>query len=155
MTCGECRYINGVFLSMGFCDKFFRDVRTDRAACSAFAKPQVAKRAYVAPETKIQTPTSEPQQKEIVMPKRRRSHTLISKLTHEEKLTLITDYRTVPISELAKRYGVSHKCLLRTLSKLGVTLRKRGQVTKTGKEKQMAGVKGYFANRRDDERTHN
>lgn len=155
MTCGECKYINGVCLSTGFCDKFFHEVRTDRVACSFFGKPTPVKLTHITPAIVAPTAPIEPiPQPHYIEPsvKRKRSHSLIGKLTPEERLKLITDYHSVPMGDLAARYGVSRKCLLRTLKEMGVTLRKRGQATKEGKAKQMAGVKGYFENRRNQKK---
>lgn len=145
--CGDCKHINGVCMSVGFCDKKFCEVRVDRPACSAFGRNKPAKRAYVAPKT-ADAPKVEPQPAVENKPKRKRSHSLLSKLTVEERLYLITAYYNEPIAEIQAKFGVSRMCLLRTLKQLGVIVRKRGQVTKAGKERQMKGVKKHFADRR-------
>ena len=145
--CGDCKHINGVCMSVGFCDKKFCEVRVDRPACSAFGRNKPAKRVYVAPKT-VDAPKADPQPVVETKPKRKRSHSLLSKLTAEERLYLITAYYNEPIAEIQAKFGVSRMCLLRTLKQLGVIVRKRGQVTKAGKERQMKGVKKHFADRR-------
>lgn len=134
-------------MSVGFCDKKFCEVRVDRPACSAFGRNKPAKRAYVAPNT-ADAPKVEPQPVFETKPKCKRSHSLLSKLTAEERLYLITAYYNEPIAEIQAKFRVSRMCLLRTLKALGVIVRKRGQVTKAGKERQMKGVKKHFADRR-------
>ena len=142
-------------MSIGFCEKFFHEVRTDRVACSSFDKPTPVKPMHITPAIVATVapikPMPKPQRIETSA-KRKRSHSLISKLTPEERLKLITDYHSVPMGDLAARYGVSRKCLLRTLKEMGVTTRKRGQATKEGKAKQMVGVKCYFENRRNQKK---
>lgn len=151
MKCGECKYINGVCLNAGFCDKHFREVRTDRDACSD-GKPKPVRLTHITPAATAPIAPVEPitmPLHEEVFPKHKRPQSLLSRLTPADRLNLIRDYHRVPIEDLAKQYGVSGKCLLRTLKQMGVTLRKRGRTTQEGKAKQMAGVKGYFENRRN------
>ena len=153
-TCGECKHINGVCLSVGFCDKKFCEVHTDRYACSDFKRSKPAKRAYVSPKT-VNTPKPQPViaepkpvTKQQTITKRKRPHSLLSKLTAEDRLYLIRAYYNEPIADIQAKFGVSRMCLLRTLKALGVMVRKRGEVTKAGKERQMKGVKKHFAERR-------
>ena len=161
-TCGECKYINGVCLMQGFCDKHFHDVRTDRIACKSFAnrKKAAEKPATMpvpettpapAPVVEPQPVVSQPQPQHTRVTKGKRSHALIKRLSHEEKEYLITSYFEVPVGDLAAHFGVSRMCLLRTLKQLGVKIRKRGQSTKVGKANSVAGVKKYFADKRNHE----
>ncbi len=127
--CGDCRHINGVCACVGFCDKHFREVRTDRPACTAFGRRKPAK------------PVAQPRCK-------RGTVSFLERLTPVERMYLITAYHHEPMAQIQARFGVSRMCLLRTLKELGVNVRKRGEVTKAGKERQMTGLKRHFAERR-------
>ncbi len=163
--CGDCKHINGICLNVGFCDRRFCEVRLDRPACSAdFERNRPARREYVTPKTALLPKAktrhmAEPQPVVAEQPdvevkpqhtktKRVCSFSLLSRLTTEERLYLIKAYYDEPIADIQAKFGVSRMCLLRTLKALGVQVRRRGQVTKAGKESQMNGVKKHFAERR-------
>ena len=151
-TCGKCKHINGVCLSVGFCDKKFCEVRTDRPACSAFGckRKPVAKAAKPLPV--VEQPKPQP---DIVEPQPAaqtkstgRSHSLLNRLTSVERLYLITHYDNTPMSVLAAKFGVSTVCLLRTIKQLGVKTRRKGHSTDAGQLKSVAGVRKHFAERK-------
>ena len=159
--CGDCRHINGVCACVGFCDKHFREVRTDRPACTAFGRRKPAKPVRKAPTEDAPTtePVKEPQsivetkpvaqQEPQAQPRHKRGAvSFLERLTPVERMYLITAYHHEPMAQIQARFGVSRMCLLRTLKELGVNVRKRGEVTKAGKERQMTGLKRHFAERR-------
>jgi len=114
--CGQCRFINGVCLNQGFCDRHFRPVTIDRIACEDFLFRQRVGRGSG----------------------------LAGKLTEDQKMFLRANYATMPRKRLAALFCVSESCLRHTCKALGIPLRQRGQRTEEGKRKSADGLREHF-----------
>ncbi|MBR1809617.1 MAG: hypothetical protein IJ776_09570 [Paludibacteraceae bacterium] len=148
MTCNDCKYINGVYLSAGFCDRFFHDTRTDYRACSDFEPREVTPVFPMQePQPADERPTSQETHKRTVT--KIRSHALVNKLSEEDKDFIIANYAVMPMRKLAAKYGVSRVTMLRNIKNMGIEPRKRGYATQEGKANSIASVKQHFADKRN------
>ena len=147
MTCNDCKYINGVYLSAGFCDRFFHDTRTDCRACSDFEPREIISVSPMQePQSTVERPSSQEIHKRTTTTIR--SHALVNKLSEEDKAFIIANYAVMPMRKLAAKYGVSRVTMLRNIKNMGIEPRKRGYATREGKANSIASVKQHFADKK-------
>ena len=148
MTCNDCKYNNGVYLSVGFCDRFFKDTRTDSSACSDFEQREIVSVIPMQePQPTDERPTAQGTHKRAV--KKIRSHALVNKLSEEDKAFIIANYAIMPMRKLAAKYGVSRVTMLRNIKNMGIEPRKRGYATREGKANSIASIKQHFADKKN------